>query len=157
MEGSKLFVIFLLSTDAENFKRDDKRGERHAYLVRNSAKRLSSAILDSFMVSKPMGCVFRCISQLKCYSVNFAAVSHDGRYMCELLNVDKFQNSSMSSAIDALKRLGATDPVQLNDRGSFALAGYAGVNKPQWNTQKRANSGQGPSEIFPQIAPSVSQ
>ena len=67
MEGSKLFVIFLLSTDvsygAENFKRDDKRGERHAYLVRNSAKRLSSAILD-------------------------------GRYMCELLNADKFQNSS---------------------------------------------------------------
>ena len=98
MEGSKLFVIFLLSTDvsygAENFKRDDKRGERHAYLVRNSAKRLSSAILDSFMVSKPMGCVFRCISQLECYSVNFAAVSHDGRYMCELLNADKFQNSS---------------------------------------------------------------
>ena len=63
----------------------------------------------------------------------------------------------MSSAIDALKRLGATDPVQLNDRESFALAGYAGVNKPQWNTQKRAKGGHGPSEIFPQIAPSVSQ
>lgn len=62
MEGSKLFVIFLLSTDvsygAENFIRDDKRGERHAYLVRNPAKRLSSAILDSFIVSEPMGCVF---------------------------------------------------------------------------------------------------
>lgn len=63
----------------------------------------------------------------------------------------------MSSAIDALKRLGATNPVQPNDRESFALAGYAGVNKSQWNTQKRAKSGQGPIEIFPQIALSVSQ
>ncbi|CAH3108178.1 unnamed protein product [Pocillopora meandrina] len=121
MEGSKLFVIFLLSTDAENFKRDDKRGERHAYLVRNSAKRLSSAILD-------------------------------GRYMCELLNADKFQNSSnfLHSGLTIFD-----DIIQLNDRESFALAGYAGVNKPQWNTQKRANGGQGPSEIFPQIAPSM--
>ena len=98
MEGSKLFVIFLLSTDvsygAENFIRDDKRGERHAYLVSNPAIRLSSAILDSFIVSEPMGCVFRCISHQEYYSVNFAAVSHDGRYMCELLTADKFQISS---------------------------------------------------------------
>ena len=53
----------------------------------------------------------------------------------------------MSPAIDALKRMGATDPVQPGWRGSFALAGYAGVNKPQWITQKRANKGQGPSEF----------
>ena len=53
----------------------------------------------------------------------------------------------MSPAIDALKRLGATDPVQPGWRGSFALAGYAGVNKPPWITQKRANKGQGPSEF----------
>ena len=37
----------------------------------------------------------------------------------------------MSPAIDALKGLGATDPVQPDHRGSFAFAGYAGANKPQ--------------------------
>ena len=57
----------------------------------------------------------------------------------------------MSPAIDALKRLGATDPLQGNHRDSFAFAGYAGVNKPQWITQKRADRYLGPSEIFPQI------
>ena len=55
----------------------------------------------------------------------------------------------MSPAIDALKRLGVTDPVQPDDRGSFA---FAEANKPQWITQRRADKGQGPSEIFPKIA-----
>ena len=53
----------------------------------------------------------------------------------------------MSPAINALKRLGTTEPVQPGYRASFALAGYAGVNKPPWITQKRANQGQGPSEF----------
>ena len=57
----------------------------------------------------------------------------------------------MSPAIDALKRLGATDPIAPDHRGSFAFAGYAGANKPQWITQRRADKGQGPSEIFPKI------
>ena len=58
----------------------------------------------------------------------------------------------MSPAIDALKRLGATDPIAPDQRRSFAFAGYAGANKPQWITQRRADRGQGPSEIFPNIA-----
>ena len=102
MGSSKLLVTFLpslpLSTDAflgaKHFNRDDKRGERHAYFVKDPAKRLNSSILDCFMVSEPMGCFFRCISYQECYSVNFAAVSHDGRHICELLNAEKFQNSS---------------------------------------------------------------
>lgn len=102
MESSKLFVTFLLllllsigaSFGAEHFKRDDKRRERHAHFVRNPSQRLNSTILDSFMVSELMGCDFRCISNQECYSVNFAAVSHEGRHECELLNADKFQNST---------------------------------------------------------------
>ena len=65
-ESSKLLVTFLLSlplsTDAflgaKHFNRDDKRGERHAYFVKDPAKRLNSSILDCFMVSEPMGCFF---------------------------------------------------------------------------------------------------
>ena len=63
----------------------------------------------------------------------------------------------MSPAIDPLKRLGATDPLQVNFRDSFAFAGYAGVNKPQWITQERADRYRGPSEIFPQIPLAVNQ
>ena len=51
------------------------------------------------------------------------------------------------AALDALRRLGATDPILTDYRGSYALAGHARVNKPSWVTQQQANSGQGPSEI----------
>ena len=50
-------------------------------------------------------------------------------------------------AVPALKRKGAVDPIATDFRGSFALAGYAQVNKPSWVTQKRKLSGKGPSEI----------
>ena len=69
-----------------------------------------------------------------------------------LVAVQDEASKHMSPAVGALKRLGATDPVQPDDRGSFAFAGYTGVNKPPWITQKRANRGLGPSEIFPKIA-----
>lgn len=53
----------------------------------------------------------------------------------------------VKSALDALKRLGATEPVLPDFRGSFVLVGHAGVNKPWWITQKTAKRGLGPSEI----------
>ena len=56
----------------------------------------------------------------------------------------------MKSALDALKRLGATEPIA-DYRGSFAFVGYAGVTKPSWIGQKSAKRGQGPSEIFLKI------
>ncbi|XP_022787616.1 neurogenic locus Notch protein-like [Stylophora pistillata] len=74
-----------------------------------------------------------------------------------LVAIQDSASEYMSPATDALKRLGATDPLQANYRDSFAFAGYAGVNKPQWITQKRADRYQGPSEIFPQIPLSVDQ
>ena len=51
------------------------------------------------------------------------------------------------SALNALKRLGATEPVLPDYKGSFALVGYAGVNKPSWVEQKIAKRGLGPSKI----------
>ena len=50
-------------------------------------------------------------------------------------------------ALDTLRRLGATEPVLPDFRGSFALVGYAGVNKLSWIAQKIAKRGLGPSEI----------
>ena len=54
-------------------------------------------------------------------------------------------------ALDALKRLGATDPILQDFRGSFCLAGYAGDKKPSWITQQQRLSSKGPSEISVQI------
>ena len=57
----------------------------------------------------------------------------------------------VSQAINALKRVGSTDPVQMAYRGSFALAGYAGLIKPSWVVQKSAKRGKGPSLISVKI------
>ena len=56
----------------------------------------------------------------------------------------------VSQAIGALERLGATD-INLDFRGTFAFAGYAGNTKPSWITQQQHNSGEGPSTISVQI------
>ena len=58
----------------------------------------------------------------------------------------------VSAAFDALKRLGAIDPILPDHRGSYALAGYSGINKPSWVTQQQAKNGRGPSEISLKVA-----
>ena len=62
-----------------------------------------------------------------------------------LVSVQDEGAQHVSPAIDALKRLGASDPVLPDFRGSFALVGYAGDTKPSWVTQDRQKNGQGPS------------
>lgn len=58
-----------------------------------------------------------------------------------------------SPAIDALKRLGAVEPIILEYRSSFALAGYAGSILPSWIKQAQNKRGQGPSELTTTIEP----
>lgn len=50
-------------------------------------------------------------------------------------------------ALNALRRLGAIDPILVTFRGSFALAGYAQPNKPYWVTQEQQKRYEGPSMI----------
>ena len=56
-----------------------------------------------------------------------------------------------SSAVSALKRLGARDPVLGSMRSSFAFAGYAGTGQPAWMTQQKIQHWNarfhGPSQI----------
>lgn len=53
----------------------------------------------------------------------------------------------MSPALNSLKRLGATDPILVAWRGSFAFAGYTETNKPTWVTQEQHERYKGPSII----------
>ena len=56
-------------------------------------------------------------------------------------------SNHFTEAVGALKRVGATDPILIEFRGSYALAGYAGQNQPPWIAQQQAKRYQGPSEI----------
>ena len=53
----------------------------------------------------------------------------------------------VNAAIDALKRLGATDPISKGYRGSFALIGYSGAVKPSWVESGQADREKGPTEL----------
>ena len=57
------------------------------------------------------------------------------------------------AALDALKRLGAVEPIILEFRSSFALAGFAGSSLPLWVKQAQKKRGQGPSELTTKIKP----
>ena len=55
-----------------------------------------------------------------------------------------------------IERLGASAPIDLQYRSSFALAGYTGSYKPSWISQAQALRGQGPSIVTTTIEPSTS-
>ena len=101
VESSELHITLVLllslciytSSSAETFRRDGQHGVNYAHFVKNPSQRLNAAVLASLMVSRPQECTFQCLNHQECYSVNFAAVSVDGRYACELLNSDKFKSS----------------------------------------------------------------
>lgn len=68
-----------------------------------------------------------------------------------LVAIQDAGDTYISPAIDALKRLGATDPILTEHRSSFAFVGYAQANKPSWIAQEQQNRYEGPSEIFLRI------
>ena len=53
-----------------------------------------------------------------------------------------------SVAISALKRLGAREPIILEYRSSFALAGFAGSELPSWVSQAQNKRYKGPSVLW---------
>jgi len=60
-------------------------------------------------------------------------------------------SNTWQPAADALRRLGVTDPILLEFRGSFAFIGYAGANKPSWIAQEQQKRYEGPSIIHLRI------
>ena len=60
-------------------------------------------------------------------------------------------SNTWQPAADALRRLGVTDPILLEFRGSFAFIGYAGGNKPSWIAQEQQKRYEGPSIIHLRI------
>ncbi|XP_078368661.1 uncharacterized protein LOC144652511 isoform X2 [Oculina patagonica] len=68
-----------------------------------------------------------------------------------LVAIQDAGSTYVSPAINALKRLGAKDPILKDFRGSFALVGYAQPSKPSWIAQEQQKRYEGPSEILLRI------
>ena len=81
--------------------------------------------------------------------LNAAVASLKTCFLCSQIVLVAIQDSSRYAepAVDALKRLGATDPIYYGFRQSFAFVGYAGNNEPPWISQIQNLKGRGPSEI----------
>ena len=55
---------------------------------------LSTKTIARSYVMDTFDCVFKCMSETTCYSVNFAAYrDSNGLYLCELLATDKYRDS----------------------------------------------------------------
>ena len=74
-----------------------------------------------------------------------------------LVAVQDEGSNFISQAIPALKRLGATDPISTDYRGSFAFVGYAQANRLAGIAQQRNDARKGPSEINLKIPLTQSQ
>lgn len=65
-----------------------------------------------------------------------------------LVAIQDSANTYGSAAIGALKRLGAREPMILEFRSSFALAGFAGYEFPSWVSQAQNKRYKGPSVLM---------
>jgi len=65
-----------------------------------------------------------------------------------LVAIQDSANTYGSVAISALKRLGAREPIILELRSSFALAGFAGSELPSWVSQAQNKRYMGPSVLL---------
>ena len=68
-----------------------------------------------------------------------------------LVSVQDSASSHVGPALNALKRVGATDPILVDFRGSFALIGSADSHKPAWIAQDQHPRYKGPSMISRRI------
>lgn len=101
MERSKFWLFLslpllldvLTSTDAHNYKRDEKNGVYFANFAKNPSVRLKAFVLETLMAPNHRQCTIECINNKHCYSVNFAASLDGGKPTCQLLNTDKFMNA----------------------------------------------------------------
>lgn len=76
-----------------------------------------------------------------------------------LVAVQDEGSRQLSPAVNALKRVGAVEPVMIDYRGSSALIGYAdaNTNRPVWIAQQVRGRAQGPSVISSKIPLSPSR
>ena len=86
------------------------------------------------------------------YNIAFYELHSRCRTLCflskiVLVAIQDSANTYGSVAISALKRLGAREPIILEYRSSFALAGFAGTELPSWVSQAQNKRYKGPSVL----------
>lgn len=96
------FVILILTissqSSGENLNRQDSQSS-FANFVEKPFSKLTSPILASLKSSTLDECVFECLANKQCFSINFATDSGaDDMYECELLNADIFNQTDKFAA-----------------------------------------------------------
>ena len=80
---------------SEALKRDAGEGVAYANFAVHKFRYLNLVPLDSTSVKEPLECSFLCVNHSSCFSTNLAAFcDQEGKFKCELLQSDKYNNSN---------------------------------------------------------------
>ena len=88
-----VLVLLLLpcnECDGQSLARGDS-AFNYVNFVKNPFRKLTSFILNSREVSNLGECVFECLVNQDCFSLNFGETGADERFSCELLSGDMFR------------------------------------------------------------------
>ena len=96
-------LLLVIPLRAEQSQLDGSRGLKQGVNVQGNRAsygnfavhkfhRLQGSVSSSSVVSNYRECALSCVNTLPCFSFNVAAtpIREDGKYQCELLNVDKY-------------------------------------------------------------------
>lgn len=75
--------------NCQSFRRSNFRGS-FVHFVGNPFTKLNASVLTKLQVSSLGECTFECINSPECFSVNFGNQAKEGKYICELMNTDRF-------------------------------------------------------------------
>ena len=95
-----------------------------------------------FSSEDPVHSTQHCVAELRSRCLALCFVSK-----IVLVAIQDSADKYGSVAIGALKRLGAREPIILEFRSSFALAGFAGSGLPSWVSQAQNKRFKGPSVL----------
>ncbi|XP_074618843.1 contactin-associated protein-like 2 [Acropora palmata] len=87
-----MFVVFNICSQSTAPAANQKKPFLNQYFTQDYYRELAVAKVGSLLVKGTFNCLFRCVAEPPCLSVNLAAhPDSDGLYQCDLLATDKYR------------------------------------------------------------------
>ena len=87
-----MFVVFNICSQSTPPAANQNKPFLSQYFTQDYYRELAVAKVGSFLVKGTFNCLFRCVGEPSCLSVNMAAhPDSDGLYQCDLLATDKLK------------------------------------------------------------------
>ena len=101
-----MFVAFSICSQSTPSAANQTKPFLNKYFTQDEYRELAVAKVGSFLVKGTFNCLFRCVGEPQCLSVNLAAHPHSGGlYQCDLLATDKYGATAKDfQASDAFHR-----------------------------------------------------